>query len=85
MANTKPSGARRQLDRFCRQYIQVQLNLDFPDGECLRQDVYQEEIYSRLFDENNLPRGPPKRYQLKALKELTERIEDSIQDWEEEV
>ena len=78
-------GAKRQLDRFCRQYLQVQLDLDYPDEEHLRNDFFQESLHARLFAENILKHAPPARYQLRALKELTRRIEHSIQDWEEEV
>jgi hypothetical protein len=78
-------GARRQLDRFCHQYLQVQLDLDYPDDEHLRNDAFQESLYARLFEKNTLRHAPPARYQLRVLKELTRRIEQSIQDWEEEV
>jgi len=78
-------GARRQLDRFCRQYLQVQLDLDYPDEEHLRNYTFQESLHAKLFAENTLKHAPPARYQLRVLKELTRRIEQSIQDWEEEV
>ncbi|TGO42276.1 hypothetical protein BHYA_0010g00360 [Botrytis hyacinthi] len=73
-----------QLDRFCRQYLQLLQNLEYPDEEYLRDDAFQEAIYSRLFEENVLEYPPPQRYQLKTLKELTKRIENSIHDWEEQ-
>jgi hypothetical protein len=38
-----------------------------------------------LFEDHRLKHAPPARYQLRVLKELTRRIEHSIQDWEEEV
>jgi ATP:corrinoid adenosyltransferase len=78
-------GARQQLDRFCRQYLQVQLDLDYPDEEHLRNDAFQESLHARLFEDHALKHAPPARYQLRVLKELTRRIEHSIQDWEEEV
>jgi hypothetical protein len=77
--------ARRQLDRFCGQYLQLQLDPDYPDAENLRNDAFQQSLYARLFDENVIKHAPPQRYQLRILKELTKRIEQSIQDWEEEV
>jgi hypothetical protein len=77
--------AQRQLDRFCRQYLQVQLNLDYPDEEHLRNAAVQQAIYSRLFADHAIAHVPPPRYQLRVLKELVNRIEQSIQDWEEEV
>ncbi|ESZ94458.1 hypothetical protein SBOR_5176 [Sclerotinia borealis F-4128] len=73
-----------QLDRFCRQYLQLLLDLDYPDEEYLQDEVFQKAIYSRLFQENVLAYPPPQRFQLKTLKELTKRIENSIHDWEEQ-
>jgi hypothetical protein len=77
--------ARQQLDRFCRQYPQILLELDYPTPECLRQNAFQQALYARLFKYEALEHEPPLRYQLRVLKELTKRIEESIQDWEEEV
>ena len=77
--------ARQQLDRFCRQYLQVQLDLDYPDEEHLRNNEFQHLLYARLFGEDAIKHEPPRRFQLRVLKELTRRIEQSIQDWEEEV
>lgn len=77
--------ATRQLDRFCRQYLQLQLELNYPDEVHLRNDAFQQCIYSRLFHEHALLHAPPQRYQYRVLKELTKRIEQSIEDWEEEV
>lgn len=79
------SHRNNQLDRFCRQYLQLLPNLDYPDEEYLQDETFQEEIYSRLFKENVLEYPPPQRYQLKTLKELTRKIEKSIHDWEEQV
>jgi hypothetical protein len=85
MENLLSLEARRHLDRFCRQYLQVQLDLDYPDEEYLRNDVFQWSIYSRLFAEHAVEHAPPPRYQFRVLKELTKRIESSIVDWEEGV
>jgi hypothetical protein len=41
-------SARRQLDRFCRQYFQVQLDLSYPGEEQLRNDVFQQALYPAL-------------------------------------
>lgn len=80
-------GGRVQLNRFCRQYLQLQLQPDYPDEGYLRQDAFQETLYAMLFGESAIQQQhqPPERYRLKVLKELTRRIEQSIQDWEEEV
>ena len=79
------SGARQQLDRFCRQYLQVQLDIDYPSEEHLRNDIFQQTLYTRLFAENAVEHKPPQRFQFRVLKQLTRRIEQSIQDWNEEV
>lgn len=84
MESRLSASARRQLDRFCRQYFQVQLDLSYPGEEQLRNDVFQQALYSRLFHKHT-QLSPPERYQLRVLKKLTELIEKSIQDWEEEV
>lgn len=78
------ASARRQLDRFCRQYLQVTLQLDYPTEEHLRNDAFQQSLYSRVFSED-VQYIPPPRYQLRVLKELVKRIEQSIQDWDKEV
>jgi protein-lysine N-methyltransferase EEF2KMT len=78
-------GARQQLARFCRQYLQLQLEPDYPDDENLRNDTFQKSLNARLFEQSAVKHSPPQRYQLRVLKELTNRIEQSIQDWEEEV
>ena len=85
MESQLSASARRQLDRFCRQYLQLQLELDYPHEEQLRNDAFQQSLYARLFQEGTISHAPPQRYQLRVLKELTKRIEQSIQDWEEEV
>jgi protein-lysine N-methyltransferase EEF2KMT len=77
--------AQQQLDLFCRQYLQLQTSLSYPDDAFLRQANFQEAIYSKLFQEDALKHAPPHRYQLRVLKELTKRIEESITDWDEEV
>lgn len=79
------SQRNNQLDRFCRQYLQLLPDLDYPDEEHLRDEDFQEAIYTRLFEEDVLEYPPPQRYRLKTLKELTRRIENSIHDWEKQV
>lgn len=77
------SGAspEQQITRFCRQYLQLELDLDYPDGEVLRDEATQNTLYSRLFD----GQVTPPRYRLRALKELVARIESSISDWDKHV
>ncbi|KAK0102351.1 hypothetical protein ONS95_005972 [Cadophora gregata] len=83
MKSQLSADARHQLDRFCRQYLQVTLELNYPTEEHLRSDAFQQSIYSRLFSDD-IQYAPPPRYQLRVLKELMKRIEASIQDWDEE-
>ena len=85
MESQLSANTRRQLDRFCRQYFQLQLELDYPAQDNLRNDAFQRCLYDRLCQENSISHTPPQRYQLRVVKELTKRIEQSIQDWEEEV
>ncbi|CZT41649.1 uncharacterized protein RSE6_01407 [Rhynchosporium secalis] len=76
-------NAKQQLERFCRQYLQVTLELTYPAEEHLRNDAFQRSLYKRIFSEE-VQYVPPPRYQLRVLKELMKRIEVSIQDWDEE-
>jgi hypothetical protein len=85
MESRLSDGARQQFNRFVRQYLQLQLDLDYPDEEYLRNDAFQQSLHDQLFSENEIKKAPPARYQLRVLKELTRRIEQSIQDWDEEV
>jgi hypothetical protein len=75
----------RRFDRFCRQFLQINLELDYPDPDLLRQDAIQRAIFKELFQDGALEHSPPPRYQVRVLKELIRRIEASIQDWEEDV
>jgi hypothetical protein len=77
-------SARHHLDRFCRQYLQIEHDLDYPAQEHLRNETFQQSLYARVFKDGDEP-SPPPRYQLRVLKKLTEKIEESIQDWDEEV
>ena len=85
MENQLTVEAKRQLNRFCRQYLQLHLDIDFPSPELLRKSDFQDCIYARLYQENSIANKPPQRYELRILKALTRKIEESIQDWEEDV
>jgi hypothetical protein len=76
---------RQALDRFCRQYLQLHLKLDYPDAEYLCYAAFQEALYVRLFQKDSIQHPPPNSYQFRVLKELVKRIEQSIQNWDEEV
>ncbi|KAI1808804.1 putative methyltransferase-domain-containing protein [Daldinia bambusicola] len=70
------------IDRFCRQYLQLERDLEYPPTETLRELDVQDTIYRRIFADDALAYAPPPRYQLRVLKELTSRIEASIEDWD---
>ncbi|KAK2625892.1 hypothetical protein QTJ16_005204 [Diplocarpon rosae] len=77
------ASAGQQLNRFCRQYLQGTIDLDYPADKQLRDNAFQQCIYDRCFSED-IKYSPPPRYQLRVLKELARRIENSIQDWDQE-
>lgn len=77
------------IDRFCRQYLQLERELDYPAPTLLREQHVQEDLYRRVFSSDGgavATPPPPPRYQLRVLKELMKRIEASIDgDWEQYV
>lgn len=76
--------ASTQVSRFCWQVLQLDGTPDFPVAQLLREEGVQEAIYTQAFDDAvTLP--PPRRYQLRVLKELISRIEAAIVDWDEHV
>ncbi|KAM7185225.1 putative methyltransferase domain containing protein [Naviculisporaceae sp. PSN 640] len=76
----KSPSPKEQITRFCRQYLQLESSLDYPDNEVLIDETTQNALYSKLFSGDQ---PTPPRYQLKVLKELVARIESSITDWDE--
>lgn len=73
---------QQQITRFCRQYLQLDPVLDYPDNEILINEATQKALYDRLFSGD---KATPPRYQLRVLKELVGRIESSISNWDEHV
>ncbi|KAM0280814.1 hypothetical protein ACHAQH_003844 [Verticillium albo-atrum] len=71
-----------QANRFCRQFLQLERDLDYPEGPILREECTQKAIYKQLFSPDGPPFTPSVRYQLRVLKELVQRIEASIEDWD---
>ncbi|KAI1842077.1 hypothetical protein JX266_011728 [Neoarthrinium moseri] len=71
--------------RFCRQYLQLELerDLDYPPADLLREEHVQSYLYRQLFADGALAHPPPPRHELRVLKELTSRIERSIDNWEQ--
>ncbi|KUJ18060.1 uncharacterized protein LY89DRAFT_684000 [Mollisia scopiformis] len=84
MTSSSFIDGRHQLDRFCRQYLQVLQDLEYPSGENLRNYEFQQDIYNRLFADDAAKHPSPARYRVRVLKELVQRIEASIQDWDNE-
>lgn len=75
------------MNRFKRQYIQL-LDpglLDWPQANSLKDPDVQLWMYRNLFSIDALRFHPPKRYQLRVLKQLTSMIEQAIDDPEEDV
>ncbi len=79
--------AQRQFDRFRRQYFQLeaQQDLSFPDASYLHRADFQQALYENLFRDGCMQYAPPQRYQMRVLKELLRRIEESITNWDEDV
>ncbi|KAH8687687.1 putative methyltransferase-domain-containing protein [Tricladium varicosporioides] len=77
-------GAWKQLNRFCRQYLQLQSDLTYPDEQYLADEEFQATLHKTLFADDATQHPPPQRYRLRVLKELTERIEHSILDWDKQ-
>ncbi|SPO06569.1 uncharacterized protein DNG_09259 [Cephalotrichum gorgonifer] len=71
------------LARFIHQYLQLEKTLDYPAADLLRQSWAQEALYESLFADGAVRFSPPPRYRLRVLKELLQRIEASIDDWDE--
>ncbi|KAK5108765.1 hypothetical protein LTR62_007825 [Meristemomyces frigidus] len=75
-----------QLLLLRRQYLQL-VEPDFlawPPNSLLRDANAQSWIYKRLFDPERTPRLPPAHYQIRVLKPLLAKIEQSIDDPEED-
>jgi len=81
------SESSEQLERFRGQYFQLlELELlDWPQARFLKSADVQEWMYRNLFDRDALQYPPPERYQLRVLKQLVPRIEQAIDDPDEDV
>ncbi len=84
-ATTLPHDWEQELNHFKRQYLQLQVSLKYPERQYLKHEDFQQALCAHIFSQDALLHFPPQRYQLRVLKELMKRIEDSITDWEEEV
>lgn len=85
MASEHQEARDDSIDRFCRQYLQLEWELDYPPATLLREADVQDTLYHQIFADGALSFPPPQRYQLRVLKELMSRIEASIEDWDRHV
>lgn len=78
---------RQQLRILRRQYFQLAepSQLYWPTGETLKTATVQSWLFSNLFDKDKIPSPPLDRYQLRVLKLLISKLEQSITDPEEDV
>ncbi|KAK3369822.1 putative methyltransferase-domain-containing protein [Podospora didyma] len=83
MTSLESARQNPQIARFCRQYLQLDSSLDYPQDELLREEATQEVLYERLFADDAIALPKPPRYKLRVLKELVARTEAAIVDWEE--
>lgn len=77
--NSSSELGKAAIDRFCCQYLQLEAHLDYPDGQVLKTPEAQDEIFDRIFAGCS-PSSKSARFQLRVLKELVKRIQDSISD-----
>jgi hypothetical protein len=88
-ANMKPLDLKsnERLNLFRRQYIQLYNpdSLAFPGPDDLRNESFQNLLYESMFKPGVLAYPPKDRYQLRVLKELVLRVEQSIMNPEEDV
>lgn len=76
-----------QLVRFRRQYFQL-FEPDFltwPPKSLLRDAGVQQWLYKQCFDTDANPHLPADRYRLRVLKPLLRKVEQAIEDPEEDV
>ncbi|KAF1970726.1 hypothetical protein BU23DRAFT_648864 [Bimuria novae-zelandiae CBS 107.79] len=76
-------GVLAKLAVFRRQYFQLvdPAQLHWPEGSALKAPEVQSWVYRHLFDSEKMPPG---RYRLRVLKMLISKLEDAIDDPEED-
>lgn len=77
--NSPSELSKATIDRFCCQYLQLETHLDYPDGQLLKTPKVQDEIYERIFADCSTS-SKSARFQLRVLKELIKKIQDSISE-----
>lgn len=82
-----PDEENTQLTRFRAQYLQVldPGTLSWPPHAMLKKANVQAWLFNNLFDKQNLQYLPSDRYQARVLKILLSRIEESIEDPDQDV
>jgi hypothetical protein len=91
----------QQISRFKSQYLQLVpfKSLNYPDAEVLRSSAVQAELARTLFfipaeilntantetGNKKLQPRPPKRYEVRVLKDLVRKLESAFTDVEEDV
>lgn len=84
---TLDPSVEESLALLSRQYFQL-LDPDalrWLEGKILKQPDVQAWLYAHLFDQQTLRYPPPERYQMRALKLLVAKIEEALDDPEEDV
>ncbi|XXH04069.1 hypothetical protein Hte_010480 [Hypoxylon texense] len=82
MMQDSPEFKDASIGRFCHQYLQLERDLDYPPATLLREAEVQDALYRRIFAKGALAYTPPKRYQIRVIKELVSKVEASIEDWD---
>lgn len=77
--NSLSDLGKAAIDRFCCQYLQLEAHLDYPEGQLLKTPEAQDTIFDRIFADCPLS-SKSARFQLRVLKELVKRIQDSISE-----
>jgi len=82
-----PDEENTQLTRFRAQYLQVldPGTLSWPPHAMLKKANVQAWLFKNLFDKQNLQYLPSDRYQARVLKIVLSRIEESIEDTDQDV
>ncbi|KAK8158173.1 putative methyltransferase-domain-containing protein [Phyllosticta citribraziliensis] len=77
----------QELQIFCRQYLQLvdADSLAWPASQVLKKAHVQQWLFQHMFDQDWTQYLPPERYQARVLKKLMTRIEEAIEDPEEDV
>lgn len=76
-----------QLRILQRQYFQLvePHQLIWPENRVLRAAEVQSWLFAQMFDADAIKSPPPDRYQLRVLKLLVSKLEQSIDNPEEDV